>query len=48
MICINYTDLNQAYPKDSFPLSKIDQLMDATSGHRLLSFMDTFVGYNQI
>ena len=47
-ICIDYTDLNRACPKDSFPLLKIDQLVDATSGHRLLSFMDAFAGYNQI
>ena len=47
-ICINYTDLNVACPNDSFLLSKIDQLVDATSGHRFLSFMDAFAGYNQI
>ena len=47
-ICIDYTDLNRACPKDSFPLLKIDQLVDATFGFRLLSFMDAFVGYNQI
>ena len=47
-ICIDYTDLNKACPKDSFPLPKIDQLVDATSGHKLLSFMDAFSGYNQI
>ena len=47
-ICIDYTDLNIAYPKDSFSLSKIDQLVNATSGHQLLSFMDAFIGYNQI
>ena len=47
-ICIDYTDLNQACSKDSFPLSKIDQLVDATSGHRLFSFMDAFARYNQI
>ena len=29
-------------------MSKIDQLVDATSGHPLLSFMDAFAGYNQI
>ena len=47
-ICVDYTDLNRACPKDSFPLPKIDQLVDTTSGHRLLSFMDAFSGYNQI
>ena len=47
-ICIDYTDLNKACPKDSFPLPEIDQLVDATSGHKLLSFMDAFSGYNQI
>ena len=33
--CIDYIDLNKACPKDSYPLSRIDQLMDATSGHQL-------------
>ena len=47
-ICIDYTDLNVAYPKDSFFLSKIDQLVDATFSHWLLSFMDAFTGYNEI
>ena len=47
-ICIDYTNLNVACPKDSFLLPKIDQLVNATFGHRLLSFMDAFVGYNQI
>ena len=34
--------------KDSYPLPSIDQLVDATSGHELLTFMDAFSGYNQI
>ena len=46
--CIDYTDLNKAYPKDSFRLLQIDQLVDATSGHQLLNFMDSFSRYNQI
>lgn len=29
-MCIDFTDLNKAYPKDSFPLLRIDQLVDAT------------------
>ena len=39
-ICIDYTDLNKACPKDSFPLPRIDKLVDATTEHELLSFMD--------
>ena len=45
---MDFTDLNKTCPKDSFPLPRIDQLMDSTIGHRLLMFMDTFSGYNQI
>ena len=47
-ICVDYTDLNAACPKDPFPLPIIDQLIDATAGHLMLSFMDAFSGYNQI
>ena len=47
-ICIDYTDLNIACPKDSFPIPRIDQLVDATAGHKLLSFIDAYSGYNQI
>ena len=45
---VDFTDLNKACPKDSFPLLWIDQLVDATLGHQLLSFMDTYSVYNQI
>ena len=47
-MCVNFTDLNNACPKDSFSLLKIDQLVDSIAGHKLLTFMDTFSGYNQI
>ena len=47
-MCIDYTDLNRACPKDCYPLPRIDQLVDSTSGHELLMFLDTFLGYNQI
>ena len=46
--CVDFTDLNKACPKDSYPLPLIDQLVDSTAGHQLLSFMDAFSGYNQI
>ena len=47
-MCVDFTNLNKAYPKDSYPLPRIDQLVDSTVGHKLLSFMDAFSRYNQI
>ncbi|KAK1587809.1 hypothetical protein Q3G72_017034 [Acer saccharum] len=47
-ICVDFTDLNKACLKDSFPLPRIDQLVDATAGHELLSFMEAYSGYNKI
>ena len=43
-VCTDFTDLNKAYPKDSFPLPHIDRLVEATIGHELLSFMDAYSG----
>ena len=45
-MCVDFTDLNKACPKDSFPLPRIDQLVDSTAGHKLLTFMVAFSGYN--
>ena len=47
-MCVDFTDLNKACPKDNFPLPMIDQLVNSTTGHKLLSFMDAFSRYNQI
>ena len=47
-VCDDYKDLNQACPKDDFPLSKIDLLVDATAGHHMFSFVDGFSGYKHI
>ena len=47
-MCVDFTDLNKACPKDSFLLPKIDQLIDSTTRHKLLTFMDKFSRYNQI
>ena len=47
-LCIDFTDVNKACPKDSFPLPRIDLIVDATAGHELLSFMDALSGYNKI
>ena len=47
-ICVDFTDLNRACPKNPFPMPKIDQLVDATYGHPRISFLDAFQGYHQI
>ena len=47
-VCVHYTNLNNACPKDSFPLPRIDQTVDSTVGHGMLSFLDAFSRYHQI
>ncbi|XP_059627477.1 uncharacterized protein LOC132270311 [Cornus florida] len=47
-ICIDFTNLNKACPNDSFPFSKINQMVDAMTGYERLTFMDAYSGYNQI
>ncbi|XP_020206440.1 uncharacterized protein LOC109791543 [Cajanus cajan] len=47
-MCIDFTDLNKACPKDSYSLPNIDYLVDGASGYELLSFMDAYSEYNQI
>ncbi|XP_073031274.1 uncharacterized protein [Primulina eburnea] len=47
-MCVDFRDLNKACPKDSYPLPRIDQLVDSTSGCELLSFLDAYRGYHQI
>ena len=47
-VCVDFRDLNKAIPKDDFPLPHIDMLVDSTTGHPMLSFMDGISGYNQI
>ncbi|KAK4390240.1 Transposon Tf2-12 polyprotein [Sesamum angolense] len=47
-VCVDFRDLNNAYPKDDFPLPIAELMIDATMGHKALSFMDGSSGYNQI
>ena len=47
-MCVEFKDLNKASPKDDFPLPHINILVDNTTRHASLSFMDSFLGYNQI
>ena len=41
-VCVNFRDLNKANPKDDFPLTHIDMLVDNTTGYSMLSFMYGF------
>ena len=47
-VCVDYMDLNDACPKDSFPLPCINHIVDASVGHKMVSFLDAFSGYHQI
>ncbi|XP_057758224.1 uncharacterized protein LOC130978235 [Arachis stenosperma] len=47
-MCVDFTDLNKACPKNSYHLPSIDCLVDNASGFEKLSFMDAYSGYNQI
>lgn len=41
-MCVDFTDLNKACPKDPYPLPHIDRLINEASGFRLLSFLDAY------
>jgi hypothetical protein len=45
-MCVNYTSLEKACPKDLFPLLRIDQVVNSTSGCELLSFLDAYSFYH--
>jgi len=47
-MCVDYTNLNRVCPKDSYPLSNIDRLVEGAADHKILSFLDAYSGYNQI
>jgi hypothetical protein len=47
-VCMEFHDLNKAYPKDNFLTPFIDQILDKCEGSEVFSFMDRFLGYNQI
>ena len=47
-VCVDFTDLNKACPKDLFSMPRIDQLVDAIVGHPRMSFLNAFKGYHQI
>jgi hypothetical protein len=47
-MCIDFTSLNKACPKDNFPLPRIDKIVDSSAGCEVMSLLDCFSGYHQI
>ena len=47
-MCIDFTNLNKAFPQDPFPLPRIDQIVDSIDACNLLCFLEAFLGYHQI
>ncbi|XP_069145970.1 uncharacterized protein [Solanum lycopersicum] len=47
-VFVDFRDLNNACPKDEFPLPIPELMIDATIGYESMSFMDGSSGYNQI
>jgi hypothetical protein len=47
-MCIDYTSLNKACPKDEYPLSHIYQIVNSIASCELLLFLDAYSGYHQI
>jgi hypothetical protein len=47
-VCSDYISLNKHCPKDSFPIPRIDQIINSIAGCARLSFLDAYSGYNHI
>jgi hypothetical protein len=47
-MCTDFTDLDKCYPKDDFPLTRIDQIIDSVVGCEMKASLDCFSGYHQI
>jgi hypothetical protein len=47
-MCTDFTDLNKCYPKDDFPIARIDQIVDSAASYDIIALLDYFLGYHQI
>jgi hypothetical protein len=47
-MCIDFTSLNKACPKDNVPLPRIDKIVNSVAGCEVMSLLDCFSGYHQI
>jgi hypothetical protein len=41
-MCVDYTSLNKACPKDPFPLPRIKKFIDLTTEYELSSFLGAY------
>jgi hypothetical protein len=47
-MCIDFTEINNACPKDEFPLSRIDSLIEVATTSELMRLLDCYLGYHHI
>ncbi|GLT39466.1 hypothetical protein SLA2020_136540 [Shorea laevis] len=47
-MCIDFTNLNEACPKDPHPLLNVEKLVERAAGHERMSFLDASSGYHQV
>jgi hypothetical protein len=47
-MCMDFTDLNKAYPKELIPLTRMNEIVDSTSGCQYLCLLDVYSGYHQV
>ncbi|GKE64333.1 reverse transcriptase domain-containing protein, partial [Tanacetum coccineum] len=47
-MCVDFTDLNKAYPQDCYPLPEIDWKVESLCGYPFKCFLDSYKGYHQI
>ncbi|GKA06844.1 hypothetical protein Tco_0686068 [Tanacetum coccineum] len=47
-MCMDFTDINKACPKDCYPLPVIDCKIESLLGFHLKCFLDAYKGYHQI
>jgi hypothetical protein len=47
-MCTDFTNFNKNYPKDDFPLARIDRIVDSTIGCEMMALLDCFSDSHQI
>lgn len=47
-VCVDYRNLNEATPKNEYPMLMADMLINGAPHNKIWSFMDGNAGYNQI